>query len=390
MESLRFLNRQAVSFALAIGILFAMLIPVLVPAVVSAAQITDRSLAMSTSAASASSVSYDISFKVSASGAAGAYVIDFCKNSAVVGSSCTAPDGFNVSGATTDTASTTLSALDTPRNNAIVVTQSVANSATATVVLDDITNPSYVTDDTDGFYARIVTYDTEEHAQAYASASLGTGAIDGGSIPLATTSSIGISAAVRETLVFCVSGSAITADCGTTTAPNVTLGTNGALDAGTIDTGSVFTQITTNAAGGAVINLKSNTTGCGGLVLFGSSACNIGPALTPTGATGLDAAGKALFGVKTNAPSASDGAASAMGTLQEVDASGYNDTTYFMGYVTGDATGVTSPYGDPMLDTDGGPINNQNMELTFGASISANTPAGNYSATLNMIATGTY
>jgi hypothetical protein len=61
-----------------------------------------------------------------------------------------------------------------------------------------------------------------------------------------------------------------------------------------------------------------------------------------------------------------------------------------MNYVSGDATGVTSTYGDPILNTAGAPANNQNMPLTFAASINNNTPAGDYSATLGLIASGTY
>jgi hypothetical protein len=56
-----------------------------------------------------------------------------------------------------------------------------------------------------------------------------------------------------------------------------------------------------------------------------------------------------------------------------------------------DATdGVTSPFGDRFLETAGGPANNKNMMLTFGVGTSNSTPAGTYSANLNLIAVGTF
>jgi hypothetical protein len=61
-----------------------------------------------------------------------------------------------------------------------------------------------------------------------------------------------------------------------------------------------------------------------------------------------------------------------------------------MGYVSGDATGVTSTYGDPILDTAGAPVNNMGMPLTFGASAANDTAAGLYSADLSLIATGKF
>lgn len=52
--------------------------------------------------------------------------------------------------------------------------------------------------------------------------------------------------------------------------------------------------------------------------------------------------------------------------------------------------GVTSPFGDRFLETAEAPANNKNMALTFGVAASNNTPAGNYSADLSLIAVGTF
>jgi hypothetical protein len=60
-----------------------------------------------------------------------------------------------------------------------------------------------------------------------------------------------------------------------------------------------------------------------------------------------------------------------------------------MGYAVGDTSGITGPYGDPIYSA-AGPVNQATANLTFGANISNVTPAGNYSAALNLIATGKF
>lgn len=69
----------------------------------------------------------------------------------------------------------------------------------------------------------------------------------------------------------------------------------------------------------------------------------------------------------------------------------YNADTFVLNYNSTDqSTGVTSTYGDPFFSTDGAPVSNQNLQVVFGASVAPNTPAGNYSAGLSLIATGKF
>lgn len=383
MKSVRFLNRQVSSSLTAFALLLSLALPGLVPVLASAAQVTNRSIALSNSAAGATGVSYDVNFTVGGSGAAGAYMIEFCNDSPVIGQTCTAPSGFSATSVATSTGSTTV---QSPAANRVVVTQTVTNSSSPNVVLTGIANPSSA----GTMYARIVTYDTEAHALAYDDTNLGTGAVDEGGVAIGITNQIGVTAAVRETMTFCVASATITADCANASSnlPTIELGEGTgdakALATNTTSTGDIFTQISTNAASGAVINLKSNATDCGGLKRLGApSACNIGPA----DVGGIDA-GDAEFGVKTATSFATSGVTDAAGTLQPVGS--YNDTDYFINFVAGNATGVTSTYGDPFLDTDSQPVNNQNMQLTFGARANNNTPAGTYTANLSLIATGTF
>ncbi|MGH7218550.1 MAG: hypothetical protein ACREGE_03870, partial [Candidatus Microsaccharimonas sp.] len=68
----------------------------------------------------------------------------------------------------------------------------------------------------------------------------------------------------------------------------------------------------------------------------------------------------------------------------------YSDSIFKLNFVSGNASGVTGPYGDPVLDTAGAPANNKNAQITFGASIANDTPAGLYSADFSLIATGKF
>ena len=181
--------------------------------------------------------------------------------------------------------------------------------------------------------------------------------------------------------------SPITANCGgTLTPPTLRLGQDVggviALNSAAVYEGTIFTQLSTNAAGGAIVSLKSSAAGCGGLIRSSdTSACNI----LPAGTTGTIDPGEALFGLKlgTQPTDPTDG------DLEAASAN-YDSTNFRLNYVSGNGSGVTGPYGDPILTTNNAPANNRNIDLTFGASVTNNTPAGNYAADLSLIATGKF
>jgi hypothetical protein len=376
MNSMRLFNRRA-GFMVAAA---AVLLGSIMPALVSAAQVTERSVELSSSSANAASAVYRVNFTPTQADPTGAVVLDFCENSPVLGEACTAPTGFNASSATIS-GGFTLGALATTAANKVMVTGAITTSATS-IVLTGVHNPT----NAGTIYARVLTYADSAVAEDYVSATPGVHLDDGG-VALAITPTIGVSGAVLESMLFCVSGGAITANCGgTLTAPTLKLGEdNGgviALNADDVYTGVINTQISTNAVSGAVVSLRSSAVGCGGLINSSNPAgCFIAPALQ----TGITAS-QAKFGVKTGA----DNVDGTNGTVRAIPTSGYNSSTFALNWVSGDATGVTSTYGDPILDTDSGPANNRDMPLTFGASVSNQTPAGSYSADLSLIATGKF
>ena len=348
--------------------------------VASAEVISERSVQLSTASAAATNVSYAFEFTVNQP--AEAFVVDFCSNAAQVEDDCTAPAGMTVAPTTIQTPGYTKTAVDA---NTLIVESTLAASSKAVFTLEGVTNPS-----ASGLvYARIVTYDTAAHAAAYQSNELGAGSVDGGVIAFSITDTIGVTASVMESVTFCVSGKIIQEDCTGVEKPVLSLGEKigdvTALSPSTVSEGTIYAQLSTNAASGVTINLKSSTAGCGGLIrMEDPSACHIGPSLD----TGVEA-GKASFGVKVAA--AADTGNAPTGILQAPVDSWYATANRFsLHYVAGNASGITSVFGDPFLDTAGAPANNKNVALTFGASVANDTPAGAYSADLSLIATGKF
>ena len=350
-----------------------------ISSLVAAEQLPSRSVQLSSASAAATGVTYAFEFTVNA--AAGAFVIDFCSNSPQAGSPCTAPAGMTAENATITTPGYAKVGGDA---NTLAVTSTIAAAGTATFTIDGVTNPS-----ASGLvYARIMTYDTPANAQAYTSENLGAGSIDGGTVAFSVTDTIGVTGSVMESVTFCVSGVQIGANCSGVQRPVLrlgeTLGDVVALTPSNVSEGAIYAQISTNAATGVTVNLKSSAAGCGGLMRAGNpEACDIGPALEQ-GIT----EGQAKFGVKVTP--AADTGTSPNGMLRAAGGSIYGPLRFSLNYAIGNASGITSTFGDPFLDTNGAPANNKNVALTFGASVSNETPAGSYSADLSLIATGKF
>ena len=364
-------KERAPKIAISIALLLAVIAPAVVVTHVFAAQVTERSIALSSSSAGAEAVTYAAEF-TTPSDASGGFVIDFC-TSPDPSEACNAPTGLVASGVSTATTGYTIASAAA---NQVVVTHVITNNDKISVSLTNIDNPTQA----GAIYARVSTFNTGSQATA----------IDQGSVAISITNTIGVSGSVLESLTFCVAKAQITKDCGNAAvAENLptlklgeTVGDVTALSSTAVSTGILYTQISTNAASGAVVNLKS-ATDCGGLKRAGATVCDITPALTD-GVT----AGQAKFGLKTGTVSGTAGDNDASGTIKP--AGSYNNATYTYNYLNTNASGVTSAIGDPILNTDGKPANNQNMPITFGVSVSNSTPAGNYSTSLTMIATGKF
>lgn len=405
MKSLQWLDRRIGYIIASVGILFGIIAPSALPVFASAAALDSRSITMSSAAAGATGVSYELKATTGTDiDASGGLIVQFCSDSPLVGTNCTAPTMSVASVSASGTTAGTASDIDSTNHAVIkwVSTSAITAGTPIDIIFSDLTNPS----GTPGtFYARVTTYTNSTNLGTFDNTTPGTTPgtyADEGGVALSTASTLGITAYVQESMSFCVANIAPQDNCGgidDTNNPSMTLGetvagsTQKVLDSTKVSTGEDYAQLSTNAAHGAVVNLHSSTTGCGGLVRVNDTVgnCDIKPQNSdPT--TNTIAAGNALFGLTVGttvaAHDASDQPVTGFGTLQP--SGSYNGTNYFLDYTSGDTAGVTSTYGSALFDSNGGPVSGKNVPVTFGVSAAANTPAGIYSATLNMIAVGTF
>lgn len=342
-----------------------------------AGQVASRSIKMSSGVASATA-SYQVSFTPATTGAQ-SLVIDFCSNSSIIGASCTAPSSFSASSASfTAGTGTTGWALGTLTANTVKVTKSSGSALGTSAIsftLGNITNPS----DVGSFYARVYTYSDAAYGggSAYASPTSIGNDLDYGGFALSTTTQVTVSATVMETLTFCVSKASPGNGCTSTTAPALTLGHGSplTLDSTAVDTDTAYTQISTNATNGAVVNMKNTSSAtCAGLSRDGGTTCGI-PA---KGSFGTMTAGTAAFGLNV-----ADGTGGT-GTVTANANYGTTAGSYGMGNNTYSAT-----YGDAIMSSSS-VCANVNSLLTFGATASATTAAGVYTVNESLVATSTY
>jgi len=404
MKSLRFLDRRAGYSLASVGLLLGMVAPAVIPALASAGQLSSRSVEMSSAVPNDTGVKYTLAFTPTT--AYGSVIVDFCDESPIIGeSTCTTPTSFSAASATVAQTTGSIGTLTTTGTTAghLVIKGSSTTSAASAFEISGIHNPST----TGTFYARMYTYlsNTPDYTDV---STLGTTADEGGAA-LSTTDTIGVTATVKESMTFCVSGvgSTHSGDAIDTTngpsgacgvdgssnatgvyTPNITLGhgTPLTLDSSQADSGYDWLQLSTNAANGAVVRLKDTTPdSCGGLERAGATSCDI----TPIGATAAAiTGGVASFGMRLSGEqSAPHAVATSAATL--TSAAPYNNGTNYGFDNTTSGNTVSGTYGSQVVSS-AGAVANRNILMNFAASAAPTTPAGVYKATLNLIATGTY
>ena len=412
--------RRGAALVAALALFVGAVAPVLQNTVVRAAQLEPRSIKMSNSTPGATA-QYELSFY--ATNAATALIVDFCSDTPLQGATCafaaTSVPTISSPVASAGTAATVGSG--SPIHTIKVTGLTIAAGATYTLTFSSgITNPTNATPGAQSFYARIYTYATSGDAGNYVPANTsgsattqGANVLDFGGVALSTTNHVTITARVMETLTFCVSGSNIDGTAGVThdecseaTAPSLDIGTGSpkVLDASRIDSGTAYTQLSTNASNGAVVRMKAtNTCTNAGLSSNGGTTCNIPGISSGTYTNGTApiamTAGTAAYGLFVSASRTTTGIASSTGTITpDVN---YNDGThtneaspdtvyYGMDRQSGSgAQGVLTVYGDPIASA-AGPCSRINNNLLFAITPSLTTPAGIYTGDEILIATGNF
>lgn len=355
----------------------------------SGGQINPRGIQMSTATPGATGVSYTLTFTpvtTEASGG-GALVVDFCGDTPIIGADCafSAATVPNVASVTASTGTVSTLGSGTPVHTIYLNDITLTAGTSFSVTFSGISNPTSAT----SFYARILTY-AASTTSSYVPASTSGGSttvgsdVDYGGDALSTATNISISATVMEQLTFCVSGtSLLNSTCTSSTSPSLTLGsgTPPVLSTASASTGSVYTQVSTNALNGVVVNMEALNS-CSGLSSNGGTSCGI-PGIGSFAAA--PAAGTAFFGL--NVGTSSNNTTGGSGTITPNSNYGSTSGDYGMGSVSGN--NVNATYGAP-IESSTGPCAYTNNTLTFAAQAANTTPAGIYTANESLIATGTF
>jgi hypothetical protein len=392
------------SFALwsALILATASLIPVLMAQEASAyGLITTRFIKMSSSKASDTDVTYNVSFATATAGnpSVGGMVINFCSTSPIIGDTCTAPSAaFKLHAKTADNTLVLANQagvtdwqkdLTGATDNLLVLSRTggaaaVTTGTTVSLDLgssggsDGVDNPST----TGTFYARILLYDTQAHAEAYTATAAGggTGAIDAGGIALSTAAQITITSKVQERLNFCIYTGA---NCGAG-GSSVTLGdTNGVLDpAGAyVDKNTKF-DLSSNASSGVAVRVKGDTLKSGSfdITAIGASAAASSPGSEQFGFCAYQSTGSGLT------PAAPYNHANCSATTQTAGTGtpGGDGSSQF----AFDTANTNTTYGQTFANKPAGATSQGT--IAFIGNIANTTEAGIYTTTLTFVATGTY
>jgi hypothetical protein len=398
-------------------LLLAVSIPLLNDPKAYAAQLTSRSLTLSSAVPAASSVTHTFGFTVPT--ATTILGIKFQACSAAIGT-CTAPTGLSYSsrvlGSPTGFTGTafavdTTGANDcTPGASIICINRASGTdtSGAKTVPFTTITNPS-TTNST--FFVRMTTYSADTYT--------GGSTLDTGTVASAVTQTLTISADIQEVLNFCVGNTTVNdattspgANCAAISGTTVDLGT---LDAATVNTSPVPTgtdgnntngiaMLRTNAASGATVSYKS-IQGSGsnhlGTLRVSGASCNAGDVntdqcITSAGTTqsafvaGTEEYGMSIAGVNCGSTTAYTCTFSS-GTYnlqRDTQYDGLGSNTYGTSNGAGyawDETGTID-----QVASSSGAVDDESLILVFAATPNAITPTGSYSTQADFIVVATY
>lgn len=415
---------KRIAFAMVAAFLVAASSPLFQPGTASAALLDTRSIKISDASPSGTSitsgvgsgtgVTYRVTFTPSAT--AQSLIIDFCNNDPIINDTCTAltPStalhATGVAGVSGTAGGTgwTLTANDGQVKLAsdAAAPHNIVGGVTQVFDITGMTNPSTV----GTFFARVYTY--ANNTWGTYSSPAGVGAVgnyvDYGGMALSTTNVITITARVQESLTFCVTkanpSSWTSHDCTdtavSTNLPSLTIGHGSAtlvLEPNAVDTGTIYSQLSTNATHGAIIRIRNSNLTCAGLSADNGTTCAI-PSIDATsghstGVAGAIVAGTAAFGLY-----ADDGVQDVNGVgATAADAAFHNaahtpvtaPTDVWYGMNNGVTNGVTGTFGAAVAASTG-PTYRVNNTYIFAATSALTTPAGIYTANLSMIATGTF
>jgi hypothetical protein len=418
----------SVSWLLVVSMIAALLLPLLNPGAASAAQLTARSIDMSSSEPGVTAVTYDFAMTVAAGQTVGSFRVEFCNNDPLPGTNCSSISGDNIPDF--DAAVLSVGTLDDVGNSdectslsleAVVAGDRYVDFACAggadtltgvgnmNVTLTGVVNPTNTTDtdDNNTFYARLYTYAA---TSPDAIANPVTGYNNEGGVAMSTAQVITVDARVQEILDFCV-GTQITTvgDCSTISGDSI--------DLGTLDQTQITRSSAINGTSGAcdlnfdecaILVVTTNATSDGVAIDYRAQGFDVGTTC-PTGTTAggsvtdqclnpvhesaetslsvaSEAWGIAVINSQAHASSTTTNLTRANDVIEayDFDAAGYavDDGDAPIALAQSDLTGDNTP--------ETRVVDREQLEIEIAASPAYTTPSGAYQTTLEFIATGTF
>lgn len=279
----------------------------------------------------------------------GSIRIQFCQDSPIVGTPCSPPAGFDISGASiaSQAGETGFSVHgDTDANN-MILTRAPVLPTTAELLyeFDNVINQSLL----GTFYARLFTYPTDDASGPHTQA---------GGVAMSTADEVGLETEVPPYLLFC-SGVTITAqDCGTAEGFLIDFGEFSEVNTATAT--SVFV-VATNAPSGFATRINGTTL---------TSGNNIIPALTtPT----LPQTGASQFGINLRNNTNPNIGADPSGPGSATPTANYNQVNRFM-FSSGAAIAHSNI-----------PSSNRKFTVSYIANINGDQAPGIYTTTVSFV-----
>lgn len=329
---------------------------------VHAGTFTARSVTVSDSRASGSSVTYSYAFTTTVTTSIKQIDFKFCTQAGAWADTCTAPTGLSTSGATRSSDNLAGSGRTDSQPGAnsfrtVVTTPSTQSTQAVTFVIAGMTNPS-TTNTT--FFARVITW-----------SDTGTTEIDSGTTTFATltSTSVAVSATVLENFSFSVSGvssggtvNSATTDI-TTTAATIPFGT---LSDGDPNIGAHDVLVTTNAGSGYIVTAQASadpplSSGSNNIDYFSGTYASPAAWSSPNGSSQNVNTG--FFGY----------------TTEDTAHSGFQSNKWARADTTARA-----------IVTNSGAASSETTRIGWQAEVNELQPAGSYTGTVILIATPTY
>jgi len=345
-------------------------------------QVTGRSIELSSTANAATNVAWKVGFTtVTSNQTVGSVVVKVCKNSPILGDTCTAPTSFNwnktsltVNNITGNITGLAVDTTDSTSNRLVLVPSggpltNVANGAVSFTLgngtTNGVTNPDMSAEPSQTFYARIMTFTNSTGSDG---GDENNNATDAGGVALSINQQLRVTAKVQEALLFCVYTAS---DCATG-GNSVSLGDlNGVLASTSTEYyANANFDVSSNAVSGVSIRMQGET-------LKSGANFTIDPA-GPTCTADSSSSTVEQFGLRM----------STLGTgvlaSTPYDCAALNHT-----FDSNTSTGISSTFGQEIAHT-AGATDVTESTIEFAAKSANTSEAGVYTTTLTLIATATY